>query len=374
MHINTPLDGGNIEVIKLEDPQDIQLSIRSDHNASFKQWFYFRFTAEVGYEYRLRIVNAGDCSYVEGWNGYYAVASYDRENWFRVDTQYSDGELIIEHMLEADCIWFAYFAPYPVERHQNLIGWAQTQPDSQLEVLGDTLDGQPIDLLTIGEPDEGKKRVWFIARQHPGETMAEWWMEGFLEALLDESNPVAYALLERAVFYVVPNMNPDGSRRGHLRTNAAGANLNREWASPSLENSPEVYHVLNKMQQTGLDFCLDVHGDEALPYNFIAAAEGIPGWNDRLESLTESYLQALQAASPDFQTEHGYAKDQPGQANLTICTAALAQQFDALAMTLEMPFKDNVNAPDEYAGWSPERSKYLAEANLTALLQVIDQL
>ena len=26
-------------------------------------------------------------------------------------------------------------------------------------------------------------------------------------------------------------MNPDGSRRGHLRTNAAGANLNREWQS-----------------------------------------------------------------------------------------------------------------------------------------------
>lgn len=35
-------------------------------------------------------------------------------------------------------------------------------------------------------------------------------------------------------------MNPDGSWRGHLRTNAAGANLNREWAKPSLETSPEV--------------------------------------------------------------------------------------------------------------------------------------
>ncbi len=27
--------------------------------------------------------------------------------------------------------------------------------------------------------------------------------------------------------------------RGHLRTNAAGANLNREWANPTLEYSPE---------------------------------------------------------------------------------------------------------------------------------------
>ena len=34
--------------------------------------------------------------------------------------------------------------------------------------------------------------------------------------------------------YIVPNMNPDGSRRGHLRTNAAGSNLNREWKNPTM--------------------------------------------------------------------------------------------------------------------------------------------
>ena len=374
MNINAPLDSGNIELVSLASPEDIQLKIRTDHQAEFKQWFHFRLTGDVGTQYTMRIVNAGECSYVKGWEGYYAVASYDRENWFRVDTAFEDGELVIQHTLEADCIWFAYFAPYPVERHQDLIAWAQTQPDCRMSVLGETLDGQTMDLLTIGEPAEGKKQVWFIARQHPGETMAEWWMEGFLNALLDESNPVAHALLQKAVFHVVPNMNPDGSRRGHLRTNAAGANLNREWAAPTLETSPEVYHVLQHMQHTGLDFCLDVHGDEALPYNFIAAAEGIPSWNNRLESLTEQYLSALTVASPDFQTEHGYAKDAPGEANLTICTAALAEKFNALCMTLEMPFKDNINAPDLYAGWSPERCKYLAEANLQALLQVVDQL
>ena len=42
-------------------------------------------------------------------------------------------------------------------------------------------------------------------------------------------------------------MNPDGTWRGHLRTNAAGANLNREWDNPTLERSPEVYYVRNHM-------------------------------------------------------------------------------------------------------------------------------
>ena len=32
--------------------------------------------------------------------------------------------------------------------------------------------------LPSGEPGKGKKRVWMIARQHPGESMAEWFVEG----------------------------------------------------------------------------------------------------------------------------------------------------------------------------------------------------
>jgi len=58
-------------------------------------------------------------------------------------------------------------------------------------------------------------------------------------------------VLRRAVVYVVPHMNPDGAVRGHLRTNAEGANLNREWGEPSLDVSPEVFHTRNAMDATG---------------------------------------------------------------------------------------------------------------------------
>ena len=59
-------------------------------------------------------------------------------------------------------------------------------------------------------------------------------------------------------------MNPDGSVLGNLRTNAAGANLNREWETPTLERSPEVFTVREKMMETGVDLFLDIHGDEGL--------------------------------------------------------------------------------------------------------------
>src|SRR3546814_15223582 len=62
---------------------------------------------------------------------------------------------------------------------------------------------------------------------------------GALERLTDVADPVARRLREKATFHIVPNMNPDGSFHGHLRTNAAGVNLNREWHAPTLERSPE---------------------------------------------------------------------------------------------------------------------------------------
>lgn len=60
--------------------------------------------------------------------------------------------------------------------------------------------------------------------------MAEWFVEGLLDRLLNPADPIAAKILMEATFYIIPNVNPDGSFRGHLRTNAGGANLNREWA------------------------------------------------------------------------------------------------------------------------------------------------
>ena len=378
MHITANFDAGNIDVISLEDRKNIQLAIRPDVGDEFFQWFNFRLSGEIGEQYVLNIVNAGEASYLEGWENYQAVASYDREHWFRLPTSYKDGKLTIVAELECDTIQIAYFAPYSYERHQDLLAAVQTHPLVSLEHLGETLDKRDLTLVKIGNGDSNndvnKRNIWITARQHPGETMAEWLVEGLLYSLLDSDNATAKLLLEKANFYIVPNMNPDGSVRGHLRTNAVGTNLNREWLNPSLEKSPEVFHVINKMEATGVDLFYDVHGDEALPYVFLAGSQGTPSYNDRLARLRDKFSDVLKLASVDFQSEFGYDVDAPGTANMTIATHWVAERFDCLANTLEMPFKDNGNVPDADTGWSPERSIKLGEASLVAMLAVVDEL
>jgi len=369
--ISSRFDAGNIEVVGADDPADIRLRIRRDAGDEHAQWFYFQLANARGKRCRMTIENAGEMSYPEGFRDYQAVASADRTHWFRVPTAFDGNELVIAHEPPSDQVFYAYFAPYSFERHQSLVADALEHESARASVLCDTPDGRPLTLLRLGEQTGDRPRIWITARQHPGESMAEWWVEGFLERLLDPQDGVARALLEHAVIYLVPNMNPDGSVRGHLRVNAHGVNLNRAWADPDEENSPEVFFVRAAMHETGVDIALDVHGDEALPYNFIAGAEGVPRWNTAMARQLEDFRHLLARITPEFQTRFGYEKDAPGSADLRKCTDYVAETFGCLAMTLEMPFKDAANHPLPEVGWSPRRSMALGSACVDAFWQTL---
>lgn len=369
MKISTQFDAGSIDVVSAERYDDIQLRLRPDNAAGFAQWFHFRLQGVAYQPCVLRILNACDAAYPEGWDDYQACASYDRSNWFRVPTRYENGELVIEHTPLSNSVYYAYFEPYSHERHLDLIGEAQGSGLCQLDDLGSTLDGRDINLLTVGNQVASDLKVWLIARQHPGETMAEWFVDGFLRRLLDWQDPLSRALLEHATFYIVPNMNPDGGVRGNLRTNAAGANLNREWRDPSAERSSEVLLVRRAMEASGVELFLDIHGDEALPYVFFSTAEEVPGFSDEQRARQARFVEAFAAASPDFQTEHGYAVGRFEDELLTLASKWVAHRFGCVSLTLEMPFKDNANLPDGIAGWSGERSMRLGAAMLAPILQ-----
>ena len=392
--ISAAFDSGNIEVVDVacggggggggEEVHEFTLRIRPDEFTRFTdekahfQWFHFRASGVRGARCRFVITNAGDASYPEGWVDYRAVASYDREDWWRVaSTTYAEGQLTWELTPERDSVWFAYFAPYSWERHERFVAEA-SEPGSLAthSVIGETLEGRPLDMLTFGD---GPLNLWAMARQHPGESMAEWCAEGLARFLGDAADPLARRLRRVATVRVVPNLNPDGATKGYLRVNAGGANLNREWASgvygdygaPTLERSPEVFYALRAMDHFGVDGHVDIHGDEAIPANFFAAAEGVPKWSESLKGQLDALSSALLHRSPDFQATLGYPVDAPGEANMAVGSNAVCQRYGALAVTLEMPFKD-VHVPedgrDDRNGWSPDRAQRFGAALGAALL------
>jgi murein tripeptide amidase MpaA len=373
--INAAFDSGNI-IVHAIDGTTATLGIRKDRESEFAQWFHFRLEATPGEEVLLKITGLEGSAYPGGWPDYRACVSEDRDFWSRADTTYDKAEdggtLTIRYTPSSAIAWFAYFAPYSIERHHDLVAEAAASEGVDYRCLGHSIEGQPIDCLSMGE---GDIQVWLYARQHPGETQAEWWMEGALDMLTDPADPHARKLREKCRLHIVPNCNPDGSCRGHLRTNYAGVNLNREWAEPSLEKSPEVLAIRNAMDESGVHWAMDVHGDEAIPAAFMAGFEGIPSWTDDQGKRYRGFIDRLAQRTPDFQTKLGYAIAGKGKANLAMSTNQLAERFGAshgcVSMTLEMPYKDTVHGNDPEQGWSPERCMLLARECLAVLAEMV---
>ncbi|MBN4664974.1 carboxypeptidase family protein [Pandoraea nosoerga] len=371
VQISSRFDSGAIHVVSAERADDIHVRVPQDGAAEFAQWFHFRVQGVGGKPCRIVFDNAGQTSYPRGWENYRAVASYDRVDWFRVPTTYDGQVMTVAFTPAHDSVYLAYFEPYPEERHLALLGTAQNSPRVRSRSLGQTIDARDMTLLTVGEPGEGKRNIWVIARQHPGETMAEWFVEGLLRRLLGAGDwagdPLAAAVLDEAVFHVVPNMNPDGAARGNLRTNAAGANLNREWLEPDPLRSPEVYHVRAAIESIGCDMFFDIHGDEALPYVFLAGNEGVEWASEAILAREKAFGERFKAASLDFQDRFGYPPGKHGAESLKLASKWVAHRFGCLSLTLEMPFKDNANRPDARVGWSGARSAALGASMLAAI-------
>ncbi|MEG1627528.1 M14 family metallopeptidase [Pseudomonas sp.] len=374
LHIDCDFDSGNILINDASDPRHTRLAIRPDTCSEHFQWFHFKVSGLTpGQQHRFVLENAGQSSYKNAWAGYQAVASYDQQQWFRIPTQFDGKALSFDLQAEQPQAWFAYFEPYTRARHNQLIERAISLPGVELLATGRSLDGRDIPLLRAGDGGPGKRKIWIIAQQHPGEHMAQWFMEGVIDRL-QHNDPTVQALLEQADLYLIPNMNPDGAFRGHLRTNAAGQDLNRAWQSANTDRSPEVLFAQMQMKQQGVDMFLDVHGDEEIPHVFTAGCEGNPGFTPRLGELEKTFRDNLCKRTVDFQQVQGYPRSAPGQANLTLGANSVGQSFDCLSLTLEMPFKDHDDAPNPETGWNGLRSRELASAVLDVLGQMVERL
>ena len=87
----------------------------------------------------------------------------------------------------------------------------------------------------------------------------------------------------------------------------------------------------------------------------------------RQTQLYGHLVDTMCALSPDFQKVHGYPKDKPGKADLSIASNYIANEFGIFSTTLEMPFKDNDDLPDPDQGWSPERCMLLGASFVDGL-------
>lgn len=340
MIINSDFCGGAIEVVEASASNNIRLNIRKDSQSCTRQWFYFSVETNSPERHFIKLMNANEVTFKESWENYEVFVSYDNEHWFTEKTELDGEVLSIDHQSSSTITYYAYFVPYTLKRQRFFLQDLTRQEHISISQLTETPLGNEIQLVTVGEVEPYKKNVWIIARQHPGETMAQWVCQGILCALAEQDEHSE--LLEKVTFSIVMNMNPDGAELGNHRTNANGANLNRCWSSDSIESCPEVFTVKSEMQKKGVDFLLDLHGDESIPHNFMMSfGKGEEG------NLFKALLNHIE---PNFQLEIDYNTYKTSCGSGGICgssgcnsgktaTTYVADTYGATSLLLEASFK-----------------------------------
>jgi murein tripeptide amidase MpaA len=91
--VNTKFDAGSIVVHDISNPQNLRFGIRNDTNSHFAQWFYFQLSNIRDQELNLSLEGLDKTAYPDGWDGYNVCASYDNQNWFRIDSSFANNTL-----------------------------------------------------------------------------------------------------------------------------------------------------------------------------------------------------------------------------------------------------------------------------------------
>jgi hypothetical protein len=208
---------------------------------------------------------------------------------------------------------------------QQLLADVDKSPCAVVEVVGKTVQGRDLHLVTVTNPDvpdARKKTVWLIARQHAWEAGTSYVLEGALRFVTSE-DAEARALRDRVVFKFTPMMDPDGCAAGRERFNANGYDVNRHWdevdlrRKECLERMPEIWYVKKSILGyldggRKIDLLVNLHNTETSEYIDTQADD------ERSQAVMRRLFESLAAhTSFDPSTKQVRVSDTPG--NTTNC-------------------------------------------------------
>lgn len=284
--IHTNFEGGNLGEVRQIAPRHWECAVAGESDSEDRNrqasWYYFRIDGAQGKKLTIDLTKLlGEYNYKPGAHAITAetrpVVSYDQKEWRHlkdneVEWNEEKVELTLKIKPEENKMWVAHQPPYTTARLDQLLNSFQGDPYVQLSQIGESAEGKALHLLTLTNPDapqENKKVIWLMARQHSWESGTSWGMEGALKYLLDTEE--GKELLDQYIFKVMPMADPDGVARGGVRFNTFGHDLNRNWDLVIPEEMPEIYAqktaIVNwLLQGKKIDVFLTLHNTEAADY------------------------------------------------------------------------------------------------------------
>ena len=212
--------------------------------------------------------------------------------------------------------WTSY-PTYPA--YQALMRqWADSSPDlARLIEIGRSQLKRPILAMRITAPGDTSSRPAMLISStiHGNETTGYMLSLRLIDSLISSYRPGGATLLDRAIIYIVPIINPDGTyAQGDLqisrptRENAIGIDLNRNFPiqgtgpDPSRQQ-PETAAMMRLAASRRFTFSLSFHGgDEVVNYPWDSYPEGARPLPDLAwwRQISAEYVDSVRAFSSQY--------------------------------------------------------------------------
>jgi murein tripeptide amidase MpaA len=255
--VSTDFEGGNVGKVEHVSATHLRCAVagQADQDGRNRQadWYYFRLDHLPKQQVTLDLVNlGGEYNYQSPaysvTAGTRPVYSYDGVTWlhFRDDEvawEAREPHLTLRFQPQNSRMWIAHVPPYTNRDLARLLDGFRNSPWLERQVVGKTVEGRDMPLLTITNPaiPEVKKKVlWLMFRQHAWETGTSWAGDGALRFLLADDQRAA-RIRDNVIVKIFPLADPDGAARGGVRFNRNGFDLNRNWDTLEAGRMPEIF-------------------------------------------------------------------------------------------------------------------------------------
>ena len=133
-------------------------------------------------------------------------------------------------------------------------------PNIEIQTIGFSSQGKPVWMTKISDNGKSQKKIkiLILAQQHGNEPSGK---EGVLLFIKDFATGKKKELINKADFYIIPMLNPDGADKNERR-NGKNIDLNRDHLLLLSTENQALHHIFDSLQP---EVTIDVH--EYYPYD-----------------------------------------------------------------------------------------------------------
>ena len=250
MIINYGYGGSSIDIIK-EDKQNNTATVSPVmEDEKYSNYYNFRINNKSNNPGTIIIKNINNQQYdsfqyplILGEDG----MLIDMDN----NTCYMDGDDMYIHVRPMTNIEISSYPRYTIENLKQFLSTINNNNDV-------TISKGVLHEIVIGNPS--KDAIFIIGRQHPGETLSSFFIEGMIKSILDNR------LYDNNCFVIYPIVNQKGVLNGnHRYTNKK--DYNRLWHTTGV--IPEIDYIKSMMDKYNIVNFIDVHCDEITKKDYI---------------------------------------------------------------------------------------------------------